>query len=407
MHHQVSRRTVISGLGSAAVLSLAAPPAVSAKVAPSAPVAVGRCSAYRNEELLPALEKIFDQIGGLGRLVKGKTVAIKLNLNGGPNRRLGWLPLEDTHWPHPRLLGVAMQLMTNAGAVRIRLLESADAPSTAPLEDNFMEGGWDWRLLLGTAPKIEFENTNFLGTGKKWSRLYVPGGGLLFPAYELNHSYADCDVFVSIAKPKDHGTTGVTLGMKNVFGITPTALYGSGVGIDKDNEVSERPRNGRMDIVHYGKRQPSNLALPELDPNSTRDDQSRVPRAIVDLNLARPVHLTIIDGVTSMAGGQGAGRFNDFVKPGVILAGTNAVCTDAVTMALMNYDPMADKGSVPFGPADNMLRIGEERGIGTRDLRRIEVLGTQIREAVCDYKALRVKRDQRRGALGAGQRSRV
>ncbi len=44
--------------------------------------------------------------------------------------------------------------------------------------------------------------------------------------FELNHSYADTDVFISIAKLKNHKTAGVTLSMKNLFGITPNSLYG-------------------------------------------------------------------------------------------------------------------------------------------------------------------------------------
>ena len=56
--------------------------------APAAPVALARCDSY-GAEVLPTLKKMFDQIGGLGRLVKGKTVAVKLNLTGNPDIRLG------------------------------------------------------------------------------------------------------------------------------------------------------------------------------------------------------------------------------------------------------------------------------------------------------------------------------
>jgi len=45
----------------------------------------------RPAELVPAMRKMFDQLGGLGRLVKGKTVAIKINLTGSPTYRLGYL----------------------------------------------------------------------------------------------------------------------------------------------------------------------------------------------------------------------------------------------------------------------------------------------------------------------------
>ena len=70
---------------------------------------------------------------------------------------------------------------------------------------------------------VEYEDTRNLGKGKKYTEVKVPWGGSLFPAYHLNHSYVDCDVYVSLAKLKNHATAGVTLGIKNNFGITPTA----------------------------------------------------------------------------------------------------------------------------------------------------------------------------------------
>jgi uncharacterized protein (DUF362 family) len=405
MSDPISRRQVLSGLGAAA-LGLSRPRAAFSMSAPAGTVAIGKCRTYDRAAVLSTLQTAFDQLGGLGRLVKGKTVSIKLNLNGGPNRRLGYLPLEESHFPHPVLVGAAMQLMGKAGAQRVRLLESAWAPSTAPLEDHLMEAGWDWRLLMGTVPKVEFENTNFLGTGKKYSRFKVPFGGFLYPAYDLNHCYEDCDVFISITKPKDHSTCGVTLGMKNIFGTTPLTLYGSGVGIDKDNEIKELPNNGRMEILHYGRRQPSSLVLPEIDPNSSRDDGYRIPRCIVDLVAARPVHLTIIDAVLSIAGGQGAGLRSVQTKPGLIVVGNNPVGTDAVMTALMNYDPAADKGQTPFVTCDNTMALGESVGLGTRDLNRIEVAGAPIKDNICDYLALRKARQARPGP-GVGPQRRT
>ena len=66
--------------------------------APALPVAVGRSKTYDPAELLAVMEKMFDQLGGLGRLVNGKTVAVKINLTGAPTYRLGYLPLEETHY---------------------------------------------------------------------------------------------------------------------------------------------------------------------------------------------------------------------------------------------------------------------------------------------------------------------
>jgi uncharacterized protein (DUF362 family) len=357
--------------------------------APTSPVAVARCRTYEPAELLSSMQKMFDQLGGLGRLVAGKTVGIKINLTGSPTYRVGHLPLEDTHYTHPHVIAAAAQLMAKAGARRIRVLESPWSTAD-PIEEYILQANWEPRDILGAAPNVEFENTNYLGKAKKYSRLTVPYGGLMFPAFDLNHSYADCDVFVSIAKVKEHATAGITLSMKNCFGLTPCTIYGTGAGADEPSLI---PKGGR-DLVHRGYRQPSKSAPPEKDPKSPRQDTWRVPRTVVDLCAARPIHIAIVEGVRTMTGGEGPWIREELlgVAPGVIVAGLNPVTTDAVSMALMGFDPMAVRGTPPFEVCDSILALAEGVGLGTRDLKRIEVLGTPIREAVFDFAAIRKKR---------------
>jgi uncharacterized protein (DUF362 family) len=328
-------------------------------------------------------------LGGLGRLVKGKTVAIKINLTGAPTYRLGYLPLEDTHYTHPHVIATAVQLMAKAGAHRIRVLESPWATAD-PIEEYLLRANWEPNDILRAAPNVEFENTNYLGSAKKYSRLMVPFGGYMFPGFDLNHSYADCDVFVSIAKLKEHATAGVTLSMKNCFGMTPCTIYGTGAGVD---EPSELPKGGRQ-IIHQGNRGPSKSAPQEKDPASPRQDTWRVPRTVVDLVAARPIHLAIIDGVKTMTGGEGPWIREDLkpAAPGVLLAGLNPINTDAVAMSVMGFDPMADRGTPPFERCDSIVKLGEEAGIGTRDLSRIEVIGPKIADVRFDFAALRKAR---------------
>ena len=88
--------------------------------------------------------------------------------------------------------------------------------TAGPLEEYLLESGWNLRTLKSAAPNIEFENTNALGSGKRYARLKVPGGGLVFPAYDLNRAYEETDAFVSMAKLKNHYVCGVTLAMKNM-----------------------------------------------------------------------------------------------------------------------------------------------------------------------------------------------
>jgi uncharacterized protein (DUF362 family) len=350
--------------------------------APTARVAVARCGSYE-AELLPALSRIFDQLGGLGRIVKGKTVAIKINLTGMPSYRVGYQPLGDTHYTSPQVIAATAHLMGKAGARRIRLLESPWSTAD-PVEEYLLQADWEPRDILSSAPNVEFENTNWLGSGKKYSRLIVPFGGYVFPAYDLNHSYEDCDVFVSLTKMKEHATAGITLSMKNCFGITPATIYGSGAGED---EPSDLPKGGRL-FIHTGYRQPPKSAPAEKDPTSPRQDGYRVPRVVVDLVAARPIDLAIVEGIRTITGGEGPWiRGVAPASPGVIVAGTNPVTTDAVCMAVMGFDPMADRGKPPFETCDSTLRLAEDVGIGTRDLSRIEVVGASIKEAMFDFSA--------------------
>ena len=108
----------------------------------------------------------------------------------------------------------------------------------------------------------------------------------MFKAFDLNHSYEDCDVFVSIAKMKDHVTAGVTLSMKNCFGITPCTIYGEGAGVDEPSVV---PKGGRG-MFHSGNRQPSKSAPPENDPKTPREGGYRVPRIVADIVAAQSSH---------------------------------------------------------------------------------------------------------------------
>ncbi len=349
---------------------------------PTAPVAIARCRDY-DSNLLPAMEKMFDQLGGLGKLVKGKTVAVKINLTGSPSYRFGYYPLGDTHYTNPRVIAATVHLLGKAGAKRIRLLESPWSTAD-PIEEYMLQAGWEPRDILSASPVVEFENTNFLGRAKNYSRFRVPFGGYVFPAFDLNHSYKDCDVFVSLAKLKEHATTGVTLSMKNCFGMTPATIYGSGAGID---EPSILPKGGRL-MMHDGDRQPSKSAPPEKDPTSPRDGGYRVPRIVVDLVAARPIDLAIVEGVKTIVGGEGPWIWEKHLTlgaPGVIVAGTNPVATDAVCMAIMGFDPKSDRGTKPFETCDSTLRLAEDAGIGTRDLNRIEVIGTPIRDAVFKF----------------------
>jgi uncharacterized protein (DUF362 family) len=350
-----------------------AAPGAAAGTQPTAPVAVARCASYE-EDQVALLEKMFDQLGGLQRLVKGKSVTVKVNLTGSPALKFQGKPLGVTHYTHPRQIGAFAHLCVKAGAQRVRFVESAWA-TAGPLEEYMLDSGWNVRQLKGIDSRIAFENTNGLGNFRKYVQFGVPGGGSIFPSYHLNQAYDETDVFVSMAKLKDHATCGVTLAMKNIFGITPASIYGDDAG---SGEPNESPTKGRVETCHFGKRQPAAIAPPEKDPSSSRAPGYRMPRITTELVAARPIHISIIDGIETVAGGEGPWiRGLRYIKPGVMIVGTNPVTADTVGTAIMGYDPRA-RGSGAFRRCDNTLLLAEEAGIGTADLRKIEVIGVPI-----------------------------
>jgi hypothetical protein len=296
-------------------------PALKAQTAVSAPtsaVAIAPCKTY-GPELLPTLEKMMDQLGGLSRLVRNKTVAVKINLTGAPSYRLGHDPAELRHWTHWAVIGSMIHLLDKAGAQRVRLLESP-WNTADPLEEYILEAGWDPADLLNAGRRVEMENTNWLGSGARYSRFTVPGRGHMFPAFDLNHSYEDCDVFVSIAKMKEHATAGITLSMKNCFGITPHDLrYGR-----RRRRTQRLPAGGR-DMFHSGL-QPSPAPRRRTSIVAAQGVIAFPYRVAISSPLGR--HLAVIDGIRSMTGEEVADTRQARLAR-VLIAGLNPVTTDA------------------------------------------------------------------------------
>jgi uncharacterized protein (DUF362 family) len=375
-HRRVlGRRELLALAGAAAAAPFSQKPVFAAANAPTAPVSIAKVASYQ-DDLAGTIGTMFDQIGGLARLVRNKTVTVKLNLTGSPSLRFQGKALGSTHYTHPRTLMAMISLLDKAGATRIRLVESCWGTG-GPMEEYLLDSGWNVRQLKSLSKNLEFENTNALGKGKKYARFKTPNGGHIFGGFDLNEAYEKTDVFMSMAKLKNHATCGVTLAMKNCFGNTPASIYGDDAGVDEPNES---PTKGRGDVCHFGKRQPSKSAPSEIDPATSRSPEYRMPRITADIAAARPIDISFIDGIETMAGGEGpwVGGELKFVTPGVLILGTNAVTTDTVATAVMGYDPRAPRGVAPFQKCDNSLLLAEALGVGTTDLRRIEVRGATI-----------------------------
>jgi uncharacterized protein (DUF362 family) len=375
----LSRRHFLAGAGAAAgAVAFGFPlPSRAAGKRPTSPVSLARCETYHLETVLQKLHAQLDQLGGIKKLVAGKTVAVKVNLTGNPRQKAVGLDAGRTYQTHPNVVLAAAILLDRAGAKRVRFLDCTY--QQGPFEEELRVAGWDLQRLGALKAAVDYEDTRNLGKGKQYHRVKVPWGGSLYPAYELNHSYVDCDVYLSLAKLKNHVTAGVTLAIKNNFGVTPTALYGQG-------EPNERSTSNRGTMFHSGTDKPAAGLPQEIDPNSPRVTSYRVPRHTVDSLGIRPIDLAMIDGIETVSGGEGPWhRGLAYQKPNLLIAGRNAVCTDAIATAAMGYDPLAKSATGPF-PGDNHLTMAMELGLGTANPKEIEVLGLPLKDAVHPFK---------------------
>jgi uncharacterized protein (DUF362 family) len=290
--------------------------------------------------------------------------------------RIQGRPPGETYITHGDTVIALCSILLKEQALRVRVVDSF--PDARPFELGLEEAGWDVSGLRSLG-RVEFENTRNLGSGKRYRSLPVPGGGYLFSHFEVNQSYSDTDVLISLARLKNHSVTGVTLSLKNLFGITPNSLYG-------DQAVSEEATAGRGRL-HFGSRWAGRSQYPgQKEGSFTFDAGARVPRIVTDLCAARPIQLAIIDGITAISGGEGpwVGSLK-LTSPGLLVVGINPVAVDAVGTALMGYDPRALRGSPGFRRGDNHLLLAEQAGLGPADLSRIDVRGLPIEQAKCLY----------------------
>ena len=164
-------------------------------------------------------------------------------------------------------------------------------------------------------------------------RLYdVPGGGNMFDRYLLTSCIGEADEFISVAKMKNHLFMGVTLCMKNLFGLPPP----------------NRPEGRVRHYFHHA---------------------IRLSYVLPDLAMITDPCLNIIDGLVGQQGNEWGGRP---VVPDALIAGDQTTATDACAAYLMGHDPASDWPTPPFRRDRNHLLVAAQRGYGTVDLDRID-----------------------------------
>lgn len=384
----LSRRNFLKYAATASALFPAVPaiaqakPPEAEKSVPRAPVSIRLCKRYDFAEARRALAAMLDELGDVRKLVKNKYVAVKTNLVNTSEEDVGGVPVCLTVTSHPVIALALGSLLVDYGAKKVTFCDQL--PFRTPDPEAFAGYGYhldEFNQIMNG--KADFQNTRNLGRYKNYALVKVPGGGEIANAWEVNQLYAEAEVLVSLGKLKSHVSGGITGGMKNLFGIPPSSMYGN----DLDDEPSEMAVDYRSDFMHTCQRKPLTSVETFTGKTVLNDHGFNVPRMIVDLNAAFPVDLTVIDGVSVIQTAEGwwNGSMVSITRPGLLLAGRNTVCVDAVAAAVMGFDPDAPDYAHPFVNGTNYLAMSRRKGMGENRIREIELVGVNLEKARFEY----------------------
>lgn len=243
------------------------------------PVAILPAASYDEAQLTDVVRA---GIGLFDLDIRGRTVVLKPNLvEFDPQGVIN---------THPALIGATIEAFRLEGAGEVIV---AEGPGHRRDNEYLIEASGLGDQLRDTRSRFVDLNHDSVRRIPLKTR-FTDLGHLYLPETVL-----DAGLFVSMPKLKTHHWAGVTLSMKNLFGIVPGSIYGW-------------PKN----VLHY-----AGLEGSILDINAALD----LPR------------FNIVDGILGMEGnGPIQGEPRDV---GILLFGKDPVAVDATGARLMSIDP--------------------------------------------------------------------
>jgi uncharacterized protein (DUF362 family) len=271
---------------------------------PPSQVVIRKVSSYQHEIAAVMLESL----APFGLQVKDKSVLLKPNLVG-----------LDPHGfinTHPTVIAAARECFLRLGASQVLV---GDGPALNRDTEAILESV---RLrehlgpLRGTFVDLNVDDVE---------KVVLPTHASRLRELYLPKTCMGVDLVVSMPKLKTHHWAGVTLSMKNMFGIVPGACYGW-------------PKN----VLHW----------------------AGIDRAILDINAAARPDFAIVDGIVGM---EGNGPTEGQPKAsGVLILGNDPVAVDATCCRVMGLLPERVKYLARAGTmlghlqADKIQQVGEK-----------------------------------------------
>src|SRR5216684_9054544 len=213
--------------------------------------------------------------------VRGKNVVLKPNL-------VDYIPGSAIN-THPLLVAAATECFRRLGANKVVVAEGPGHQRDTQLV--LSQSGYapilrDNEIRFIDLNRDELVQVNLRASYTRMKRLWLP------------KTVVQADFLVSMPKVKTHHWSGVTLSMKNMFGVVPGSRYGW-------------PKN----ILHW----------------------SGIQQSILDICSTVPVHFVIADAIMAM---EGNGPLNGTPRPlGSIVLADDPVAVDATCARLMGLEP--------------------------------------------------------------------
>ena len=247
-------------------------------------------------------ERAVAAIGGIERFIsEGMNVIIK------PNICTDYYSFEYGAVTNPEVIAALVSLSLGAGAKRVRVM---DNPFGGTAQSAYRKSGIEEAVILAGG-EMEVMNSN------KFRSNEIPDG-LDIKEWSFYQDILDADAVINVPIAKHHGTTGLTLGCKNLMGT-----------------IINRPQ------IH-----------------------ANIHQRIADLTSRVHPALTVIDGIrTLMHNGPTGGNLNDVKMSNTIIASADVVAADSYAATLF------DKVGADIG----YIQSAANMGLGTMDLNSIKV----------------------------------
>ena len=278
---------------------------------------------------------------------------------------------------HADSFSAAVDAMLAAGAQRITAAEGA-SDATAGFE------------RFGLRREVAGRPVSFFDINRdesEWVPLELSAIDGSTLTARVSRTIAENGCRVSLALPKTHVTSIVTLSLKNMLSSIHPAdrvmmhgsrgggngytgwkrlavefLKGDSFAVNALTRAMGRVRNVKSRLASRGGRRPP---LTGKDLGYVRSVEA-MNRNLVALSRVVKPHVSLIDGFVGMH--REGPRHGTPIPLGVAIAGTDAVAVDAVASAVMGFNPLKI----------GYLAYAEAAQIGTADLDVIEVVGDSI-----------------------------